>query len=167
MWLLPGDDIGNDTGNNTGSSSGGSNLSINAGGKAVGDFDADSFHFGGNMYSTKAAIAGTTADSLYQTERYGDFSYKMAVENGVYDVTLKFAEIYWAKAGARVFDVRAEGMVALENYDIFKEAGGKNIAVDETFSVTVKDGMLNLDFLTEIDNAKVSAIDISPADTLL
>ncbi len=152
------------TGSSTGSSSAGStgddHISINAGGSSYLEYDADSFYFGGSTYKTSAAIAGTQLDPLYQTERYGNFSYDAAVDNGTYAVTLKFAEIYLDGAGQRLFDVKAEGKLVLDNYDIFAHAGGKNIATQETFNVTVTDGQLDLDFISVRENAKVSAIDI-------
>ena len=63
----------------------------------------------GYAYTTTAAIAGTTDDPLYQSERYGDFSYAIPVATGDYLVTLKFAEIYWTQPGQRVFNVLLEG----------------------------------------------------------
>ena len=99
-------------------------------------------------------------DALYQTERYGNFKYSVAVKNGTYDVTLKFAEIYLDKAGQRLFDVKAENKLVLDNYDVFREAGGKNIAHDESFEVKVTDGRLDLEFISVHDNAKVGGIEI-------
>ena len=139
---------------------GGTSVAINAGGKASGDFVADAFYFGGDTYATTAGIAGTTDDALYQTERYGNFKYSVAAANGTYDVTLKFAEIYLNGAGQRLFDVKAENAIVLDNYDVFKEAGGKNVAHDESFQVKVTDGKLDLDFISVLDNAKVGAIEI-------
>lgn len=147
--------------------SGDDDIAINTGGTATGGFDSDAFYFGGSTYKTSAAIGGTDFDSLYQTERYGNFRYEADVDNGTFDVTLKFAEIYLSGAGQRLFDVKAEGKLILDNYDIFKEAGGKNIAVDETFRVTVTDGDLDLEFISVRDNAKISGIEISPVDDLV
>ena len=125
-----------------------------------GAFSADTFYFGGSTYASGAAIANTTDDAIYQTERYGNFRYSAPVENGTYEVTLKFAELFWGSAGKRVFDVKAENRIVLDNYDIFREAGGKNIAVDETFQVAVTDGKLDLEFVSVVENAKVSGIEI-------
>jgi parallel beta-helix repeat protein len=141
-------------------------VAINAGGPAGGGFKADTGFSGGSTYRTTAGIAGTTADAIYQTERWGDFRYGVALEDGRYDVTLKFAEIYHNAGGKRVFDVRAENQLVLDNYDIFREAGGKNRAIDETFSVQVTDGRLDLGFDGIVDNAKVAGIVIAP-DSLL
>lgn len=122
------------------------------------DYVADTDVSGGRKYTTTAEIAGTADDSLYQTERWGDFSYDLALENGRYEVTFQFAEIYHNAAGHRLFDVEAEGRVVLNDVDIWTEAGGKNIAWDVTVSVVVLDGNLDLDFIGVKDNAKLSGL---------
>jgi parallel beta-helix repeat protein len=66
----------------------GSEAAVNSGGPASGSFSADSYYNGGNTYSTSAGIAGTSADQLYQSERWGNFKYSVGLENGTYDVTL-------------------------------------------------------------------------------
>jgi hypothetical protein len=138
-----------------------STSAINAGGSGAHGYSADQYFSGGKTAKTTTAIDGTTNDALYQSERYGNFSYAVPVANGTYDVTLQFAEIYWNAAGKRVFDVKAEGKMILDDLDIFSAAGGKNKAYDVTVPVTVNDGILNLDFITVKDNAKISAIQIA------
>src|SRR5215475_2676880 len=74
-------------------------FAVHAGGDAYTDatglkYQADTRFSGGNTYTTSAAIGGTIDDALYQSERYGNFSYTIPVANGDYVVTLKFAEIY-------------------------------------------------------------------------
>jgi parallel beta-helix repeat protein len=133
-------------------------IKLNVGGKAANGFAADAFYFGGAKYGTKAGIAETTDDALYQSSRFGNFKYGLAVKDGSYEVTLKMAEIYFNAGGRRVFDVKAEGKVVLDNFDIFREAGGKNVAHDETFTVEVTDGRLDLDFVSLVNNAQVNAI---------
>jgi Fe-S cluster assembly protein SufB len=53
-----------------------------------------------------------------------------------------------------------ENKLVLNDYDVYKEAGGKYVAHDETFQVTVNDGKLDLDFISIVDNAKVNGIEI-------
>jgi parallel beta-helix repeat protein len=118
-------------------------------------------YVGGTTYSTGDPIANTSDDRLYQSERYGNFSYQFDVANGRYDIVLHFAEIYWGGAGQRLFDVLIEGMVVLDNYDIC-QAVGHDVSVALTFSgIQVGDGQLNIRFVTVRDNAKVSAIAVS------
>ncbi|BAY07354.1 malectin domain-containing carbohydrate-binding protein [Calothrix sp. NIES-2098] len=127
---------------------------------------ADQYFSGGNLYSTTAAIANTNDDPLYQTERWlNNLKYAIPVSNGDYTVNLKFAEIYWDAAGQRLFDLSAENQLLIDDFDIFAQAGGKNIALDKSFNVKVTDGTLNLDFLASADNAKLAAIEIIPGTT--
>ena len=121
---------------------------------------------GGRNSSRDNAIAQTDDDLLYQTEYYGqDFDYSQSVANGNYDITLHFAETVFYQPGRRVFDVSAEDQLILDNFDVFSEAGGKNIALEKTFTVAVNDGTLDLDFLAEVNNAKISAVEIKPVGT--
>jgi len=50
-----------------------------------------------------------------------------------------------------------EGQLSLNDLDIYAVTG-KNTALDVTFSVSVSDGVLNLDFMPSTGNAQVSAI---------
>ncbi|RYZ21009.1 MAG: T9SS type A sorting domain-containing protein, partial [Chitinophagaceae bacterium] len=147
-------------------------LRINAGGpqvtNSIGTFVADNYFSptpGGTYSNSNAAIAGTTDDPMYRTERWGyNFAYAVPVPNGQYRVVLHFAEIYWTTAGNRLFDVSIEGVRRLDNYDIVAKAGAFT-ATTETFIVNVSDGTLNISFTAATsqggkDNAKVSAIEI-------
>ncbi|UOQ69144.1 malectin domain-containing carbohydrate-binding protein [Hymenobacter volaticus] len=102
---------------------------VNAGGSqvtnAIGTFAADPFNADGATFATDQPIAGTEDDALYQSERYGRyFRYSFAVSRGKqYEVVLHFAEVYATRAGQRVFDVAAEGLVALNDYDIYQKVG--------------------------------------------
>src|SRR5208283_4764580 len=97
---------------------------------------------------------------LYQSERYGNFSYNIPLTNGNYNVTLKFAEIYWNATGQRIFNVSMQGTPVISNLDIYAKVG-KNAAYDVTKPVSVTNGTLNINFTTVVDNAKVSAIEIT------
>lgn len=112
-----------------------------------------------NTATTGDAIANTTQDALYQSERYGDFSYDVPVEDGTYRVTVKLAETYWNNPGQRVFDVLLEGDRVVNDIDIYERVGHDHALVLD-FTVTVTDGTLDADFVTETDNAKLSALRI-------
>ena len=118
---------------------------------------ADSKYTGGTVATNTAAIGNTTEDVLYQSERYGNFSYNVPVANGNYQVTLKFTENYWTAAGKRVFSVNINGRAAISNLDIFAKAG-KNVAYDVVIPVSVTNGSLGINFVSQINYAKVSAI---------
>ena len=69
------------------------------------------------------------------------------LEKVTYRVRLHFAEPDNASPGKRVFDVLIEGEKVLENFDVFKEAGGRNRSLVRTFEdVEVDDGKVTLAF---------------------
>ncbi len=143
---------------------------MHAGGGAYTDsggklWAADTSYNGGATYAVAGAIAGTSDSPLYQAVRYGDFSYQFAVPNGSYTVNLKFAEVYWSSPGQRVFDVLVEGQPALSNFDIVAQAGGSYTALDKSVTTTVSDGTLTVQFLTRVDNAMVSGLEITASGT--
>ncbi|UQN09750.1 NPCBM/NEW2 domain-containing protein [Deinococcus sp. QL22] len=134
---------------------------------------------GGFAYSESDTIAGVVAPAnaaLYQTEWTGGltdgvpagetaFEYKVPVANGKYQVRLHFAELNKTAAGQRVFDVKVEGQTVLNRFDIFAEAGGAGRALIKSLPSTVTDGVLNLAFVRQIENAKISALEIIPVPT--
>ena len=145
-------------------------MRINSGGPAYIDtsghsFLADKYFSGGTKHSYTKAVAGTNDPTLYQTERSGaNLSYNVPVSNGTYTVTLDFAEMYWGAAGKRVFNVAIEGQSVLQNFDIYATAGGAQIALQRSFSVTVNDGVVNVVGTASVDQAKFDAIEIVPSN---
>lgn len=123
-------------------------------------YTADTKFLNGSIHSTKDDIQGTNDDSLYQKNRFGKpVSYKIPLANKRYKVTLMYAEIFHKAAGRRVFDVIIEGLKVASSLDVFAKVG-KNAAYNETHTVTLTDGELNIEFASIVDNANVSAIKI-------
>jgi hypothetical protein len=123
------------------------------------------FNSNSTPYQVSQTIAGTTDQSLYQTERYGtDLQYSIPVTNGQYTLKLHFAELYVTQPGERVFHVDVEGKRVLSNFDTVAETGGIHRAVVKTFTVNVNDGQLDIDFpaITTTHWGKVNAIEIVP-----
>ena len=114
---------------------------------------------GGATDAGAVAIANTTDDVLYRTERYGSPSYMFDIPNGTYEVTLKFAENYWTTTGARVFSLQLEGSSAFINLDLFATVGLR-YAYDRVYTVTVGDGQLNIDMNAAVDGGLINAIQI-------
>ena len=132
-------------------------------------WSADENYTGGTAAVTTSAIAGALPgagdQALYQSQRWGNpFSYVFNVPAGSYQVTLKFAETYWTAAGDRVFNVSINGNTVLTNFDIYKTAGGQNIALDEVFNnIAPSGGAISIQFgPASADNAMVDAIQIIP-----
>lgn len=111
------------------------------------------------VLTTTQQINGTDDDFLFQSARSGMSGYTLAVPNGAYAVTLRFAEPQYNRAGKRVFDVNIEGSTVLSYLDIWQSAG-RYAALDYTFVVTVKDKALNISFVPRIGLPVVSAIEV-------
>jgi hypothetical protein len=144
---------------------------VNAGGGTFTDsagntWSADTGYNTGSTYSGSAAISGTTADALYQSERYdvaggSELQYNFTVPNGNYQARLHFAEIYSGNfaVARRVFDVLMEGNLVVDNLDIYAQVGA-NAALVVSVLVTVSDGQLNIQFVHGVENPKISAIEV-------
>jgi hypothetical protein len=130
---------------------------------------------GGRRREFTDIVTDTNDPELYKSERYGNFSYAIPVSpNNTYTLTLHFSEHWWGipdyggppdeAIGKRVFDVYCNGVDLLQDYDIFKQAGGSLRAV----SVTVHgikpnhQGKIHLSFVPARHYASVDAIEIEP-----
>jgi hypothetical protein len=129
----------------------------------------DSYFRGGVLIHHKGPDTGTPDPDLYSGERFGNFSYALPVPPGKYTVTLRFAETYFGPenpggggAGSRVFDVYSNGEALLRNFDIIKEAGGANRALDKTFRGLEPnaEGNILLTFAPVTNYACVNAIEV-------
>jgi alpha-glucosidase (family GH31 glycosyl hydrolase) len=131
-------------------------------------YASGSFGWSGNAATGHVAnaITGvcTSVYPLYQWERYstasGGFSYLFDCPPGIYETTLNEAETYWSSTNARVFNVYLQGQQVLTNFDIYKAAGGQNIAISRVFTCTVSATQLNMSFTPVIDNARASGIQV-------
>ena len=146
-------------------SSAGFSVRINAGGPAYLDaagntWAADNNYYGGDAASTTAAIAGATTSAIYQTARVGSNGYEILVPNGTYTVHLKFAELQYSSVGQRVFDISLNYQYVATNFDILAVAGGKNRAVDLTFTTTVTSSSMSIILVSENGPTAINAIEI-------
>jgi hypothetical protein len=140
---------------------------LNSGGGAVSPFAADQFSSGGNVYATGAAVstagvANAAPAAVYQTERFGNFTYSLgALASGTtYTVRLHFAEIYWTSSGQRRFNVAINGTQVLSNYDIYATVGANKAVVRDFPALANGAGQIIIQFTTVSDNAKVSGIEL-------
>lgn len=102
---------------------------VNVGGEAYRssdgiDYAADEFGIGGET-GTLASVKGTQDPTLYQTYRQGDIAIQRSIDNGVYDVTLYFAEPEDIAGGERVFNVRINDHVVFEELDVMSYRDGQ------------------------------------------
>ncbi len=110
-----------------------------------------------SMFQSLARTTATAGNAMNWT---------FDVPNGDYEVHLYFGEQTSSTInapGGRVFDVALEGNIVLDNYDMLVANSTKGTALDETFpSVTVSDGVLNLDITAVTSVAIIRGIQILP-----
>ena len=121
---------------------------------------ADYGFVGGAPAAHAGPIAGTPDPVLHQTSRRGaSFAYALPIAPGVYDVTLRFADTASGSVGDRVFDVRCEGVLELDDLDVYALAGAAT-AYSRTIRTQVLDGRVDLDFVASLGTAHVAAIEV-------
>lgn len=118
---------------------------------------------GGSVYAFSGVqIAGTELDGLYRTVRFGQlFSYGFEVPNGLYEVRFRSFEPNKNAPGERLMDVRIEGALAFDDLDLYAEVGKETAYGSPAVPVNVTDGVLEIEFEGVLNQALVSAIEIS------
>jgi beta-galactosidase len=108
------------------------------------------------------AVVLADDERLYDSYREGEFTYRVPLPNGRYRLRLRFAEPRQITAGDRVFDVTANNITQLHEFDILRAAGGRLKAVDRVFDADVDNGSLVLAFRPRRGTALLSALSIAP-----
>jgi Malectin domain len=121
---------------------------------------------GGNTAQFKDTdFAATDDDPLYQSVRWGMHALRMVVPNGTYRVTLHFCEPTYQEEGKRVFSVQIEGEDAFrEPLDVFERVEANKALVRTIRNVEVADGMLDIDFVEEVEHPCIAAVAVDGAD---
>lgn len=110
-------------------------------------------------------IDGTAEDALFQTQRYGTFTYELPVDNGLYNTTVHLAESWAEMPGQRLMSIVVEGEVLLDNADIYDQFGGRFQAVSlELNDVEVTDGALTIEFTATENYATASGLLVTSVD---
>jgi len=111
--------------------------------------DGDNASVDSRVKNVYLDIASTTDDLLFATARNAVDRYDFILETGFYAIDLLFNEQSLTVApGDRVFDVRAQGMVVLDDFDIVAAAGAPDTAYVETLeAIAVGGDRLTLQFL--------------------
>lgn len=113
---------------------------------------------GGQTNSTSDVIVGAGGSAVFQSERYGDFTYEIPLSNGNYSVELNMAELYWTAAGERSFSVEIEGTTIASNIDIFQRVGADTAYTPAKVNTTVADSSLTINVITNVNNGTLSGI---------
>lgn len=133
----------------------------------------DRFFHGGGVIMRSVGAKNTADPELFAAERFGNFNYWIPVPEGRYSVALNFSEsnfgvdnfgssTYTGGSGSRLFDVYCNGTALLRNFDILREAGGPNRAVQKVFSGLRPNaqGKLALSFVPVLDYPTIRSIEV-------
>ncbi|GMR42049.1 hypothetical protein PMAYCL1PPCAC_12244, partial [Pristionchus mayeri] len=102
-----------------------------------------------SSWGTRYSFATAYAEDhlLYQLERWtkeSSFSYTVTlpIENADYTLDLRFSEVFFERAGAKVFNVLLNGQPLISNLDVWEKAGGRGKPYDTLESFKIQDGNL-------------------------
>lgn len=131
-------------------------------------WSADEYFLGGALVLRRNTILDAREKMLYRGERYGHFAYHIPLAPGKYRLTLHFAETWFGTpeshlpvTGSRLFNVFANGVSLLQNFEIASQAGA-NRAVTKIFENLQPNaqGVLCLEFDPIRNYAEVNAIEV-------
>jgi hypothetical protein len=130
---------------------------------------SDQYAIGGLLATHRNPATNTNDVHLYDGERFGHFTYQIPVAAGRYTVTMHFTEAFFGSElaqhgeSSRVFDVYANGVALMRNFNILEKASGPNKVVSETFRSIEPNaaGLIELSFVPDLNYACVSAIEVT------
>ena len=135
----------------------------------------DSYFEGGQLAAYATPVSGTDDPELYETERWGNFSYAIPVTPGKYSATLYFAvrhrdwDEYPSPSGepraavAHIFDVSCNGITLLKNFDLVREARQTDVVIRKATSLEPNaQGKLFFSFIPVEGYATVTGIEVLP-----
>lgn len=110
-------------------------------------------------------IGGTKEDSIYRTLIYSMDNYYLNLENGNYDVTLKFLEVHYKEKNKRYFGIKIQDKTVEKRLDVFAHVGyGKPLEITYN-NIKVINGRLHLQFKKISDNAILAGIVIAKVNS--
>jgi hypothetical protein len=132
---------------------------------------ADEFVVGGHLVERANSVLNIRDKNLFESERFGNFTYRLPVAPGKYRLTLRFAETYFGSKipnsppfakGSRVFNVFVNGVAILRDFDIGEAAGGPNRGIERSFEDLEPNaqGLILLEFSPRRNYACVNAIEL-------
>ena len=135
----------------------------------------DNYFEGGQMASYAAPVRGTDDPELYETERWGNFTYAIPVSPGKYTVALYFAARHgdWDQAPsspdgdkvsvAHIFNVFCNGSTLLKDFNLAFEAHRTDVVIRKAVGLEPNaQGKLMLSFVPVQGYATVTGIEVLP-----
>ena len=121
----------------------------------------------GTRNESGTPVSNTPDPEIYRWQRFGKEGMAFRIgglPNGPAKVTLGFDETYFDHAGARVFDVKVNGVTALKNVDVYALSGGKDRVWTTTVDTQITDGAVVVEpGNVTSDNAMFSTIRVDAA----
>jgi len=112
-------------------------------------------------------IDEATYEAIFTTERWDsgvapEMEYTIPIANGTYIVNLFMANNYIGTTaiGDRIYDILIEDVLEKDDVDLIAEFGGTKIGGMFSFPVTVTDSLLNINFIHQVENPLINAIEI-------
>ncbi len=119
-----------------------------------------------NTTGRHPSVPDYAPQALFAKERWdpaeGDeMQWTFNTGNGTFTVNLYMANGYAGTAdpGTRIFDVKMEGALTVDNKDLSAQYGS-GVGAMESYQVTVSDGVLNIEFIHQTENPLINAIEI-------
>lgn len=135
----------------------------------------DNYFEGGQLSSYPEPVTGTDDPELFETERWGNFSYAIPVSPGRYTVSLYFAARHGnlnepvpstSAEGAgieHIFNVFCNGKAVLENFNLRAEAEKGDVVIRRSTGLEPNaQGKLLLSFVPVKGYATVTGIEVLP-----
>ncbi len=135
----------------------------------------DNYFEGGQMAAYAAPVNGTDDPELYETERWGNFTYAIPVSPGKYAVTLYFAARHgeWDQSSsspdgdkvpvAHIFNVFCNGSTLLKDFNLAFEARRTDVVIRKAAGLEPNaQGKLLLSFVPVQGYATVTGIEVLP-----
>ncbi|MGD0293498.1 MAG: malectin domain-containing carbohydrate-binding protein [Terracidiphilus sp.] len=135
----------------------------------------DNYFQGGQLAAYTAPVRGTDDPELYETERWGNFSYAIPVSPGIYSVSLHFAVRHgdWDQPSspsgesrapvAHIFDVYCNGNALFKNFNPVREARQTDVVIHKFTDLRPNaQGKLLLSFVPVEGYATVTGIEVLP-----
>ncbi len=135
-------------------------------------WQCDQYFSGGRPGNSPHEFLWRTNDPmLFQNIRTGEFSYRVPLQPGAYELHLFFVETTYGPGmstgggeNSRTFLIKLNGQILMDNFDVLADAKGPNIADERVFRDVHPgaDGKLSLEFISERGQPVISAIEILP-----
>lgn len=148
-------------------------VKINCGGTEYKDYLPDQMwgpaveygYMDGASYQNNFTFTGTLDPGVFNSELNGAAKYMVRVPNGTYIVKLMMSENFFSASGKRIFTYAVQGNVIETNLDLFARVGKSKVYQKIVQNVVVTEGILDIHFMTAVDNAVVNGIQIIPMQT--